>query len=79
MGGFFMTRGSRVYIAAVSAFIFAFGSGSRFSLKESAFFPAQAVHFEEEKTKIGELTVINGEGEIEISFRIAEFILELMD
>ena len=74
-----MIRGSRLYIAAVSAFIFAFGNGRFFSGIQNAFFPAQAVHFEEEKTKIGELTVINGEGEIEISFRIAEFILELMN
>ena len=74
-----MTTCSRLYIAAVSAFIFAFGSGRNIRFMENAFFPAQAVHFEEEKTKIGELTVINGEGEIEISFRIAEFILELMD
>lgn len=73
-----MTRGSRVYIAAVSAFIFAFGSGNRFGLKENAFFPAQAVHFEEEETEIGELTVIKGEGKIEISFRIAEIIREII-
>lgn len=73
-----MSTGNRIYIAAVSAFIIAFGNGRFFGGLENAFFPAQAVCFEEE-TEIGELTVIKGDGEIEISFRIAEIIRDIFE
>ena len=65
--------------AAAAALIFALsGEDGLPAVREQVFFPTQALHFEDDEPSEA-LTVIKEDGRISISFKLVEFIREMME
>lgn len=82
VGVLFMSKFTRFKLCAAAALVFTAMSDSCEKLellKQNTFFPSQALEFDaEEKSPHGELVVISPKGKIEISFKIAELLKNVL-